>query len=144
MKRVLKIVVILIVVFGVYSFLIPRPNQSFLYRTLPELQNKTAGLIGTSVAFFLDPSLYYRFEMGEADFIQLMEQLALEPVSPDDYAYYRDYVFGLHQAPFWHRWWWRPVLNDRVVLFAGERRGNVLTFLFVPGKQLVFLYIQNT
>jgi hypothetical protein len=143
-KVLRKYWLIVLIAIGVPFLLYPKPNQEFLYRNIPQLKGYTPNLIGSSTAVFLDPSFFYRFSMNEQDFMQLMQQLALEPVDTSRYDYFQDTVFALHGPYFWHTWWWQPVLNEQVWLFDGYRDGNNLTFLFVPGKQRVFLYIQNT
>ena len=134
---------IALVLLGVLSLLYPRPNQGFLFRNIPELRGQTRGLIGSSTALFLDPSFYYRFEMSEAAFLQLVNQLGLEAVDTGRYKYYQDTVFALHRPYVWHNWWWKPNANSGHI-FTAWRNGNILTFVFVPTQQQVFLYIQNT
>jgi hypothetical protein len=139
-KYWLIVLIALVALFNLY----PRPSRAFLYRTIPQLNGHTQNLIGSSTTLFLDPSFYYRFSMNEQDFIQLMQQLALEPVDASRYEYFQDTVFALHGPFFWHNWWWQPVVNQQVWLFDGYQGGNNVTFLYIPEKQRVFLYIQNT
>ena len=131
------------VVLGLLFLAYPNPDKDFLFRNIPELQGKTNRLIGSSTALFLDPSFYYRFDMSETAFLQLMQQLGLETVEDSHYDYYQDTVFALHRPFFWHNWWWKPTANSGQI-FTTWRDGNILTFVFVPSKQKVFLYIQNT
>ncbi len=145
MKRfITKYLAITAATLGLLFLAYPTPDKDFLFRNLPELQGKTTKLIGSSTVLFLDPSFYYRFELNETEFLQLMQQLELEAVEDTHYTYYKDTVFDLHKPFFWHNWWWKPVLNNQTWLFEGYRNGNVLTFLYAPEKQKVLLYIQNT
>lgn len=121
----------------------PSPDQGFLFRNIPELEGKTPGLIGASTAFFLDPSLFYQFSMDESAFMQLVKQLELRELDQDSYAYYHNTILALNRPAVWHNWWWRPTVRNGKI-FVGERRGNILTFIFVSSRQQVFLYIQNT
>jgi hypothetical protein len=144
MKTIKKYRLVTAIAFGILFLAYPRPSKEFLYRNIPQLQGHAPNLIGSSSTLFLDPSFYYRFSMTEQAFMQLMQQLGLESVDASRYDYFQDTVFALHRPFFWHNWWWRPVVNDQVWLFDGYQNGNNLTFLFIPEKQQVFLYIQNT
>jgi hypothetical protein len=143
-KRIKSFFVIIVIAVILLFIFRPAPNTEFLYRNFPELQSYTENLKGSSVAFFLDPSFFYKFTATERDVGTIASQLNLEPIQNDQRTYYKEQVFGRNRPLPWHSWWWRPVIKSDTLLFSGHRNGNQLYLLHNIGTNVIYLYIQNT
>jgi hypothetical protein len=141
-KRIKSLFIIILVVVILFFILRPAPNTEFLYRNFPELQNYTQNLKGSSAAFFLDPSFFYKFTATEQDVGTIVSQLALESIPDGQRGYYQAQVFGRNKPMFWHSWWWRPTFQSDSLVFSGHRNGNQIYLLY--NTNIVYLYIQNT
>jgi hypothetical protein len=143
-KRIKSLAIIILAAAFLLSILRPAPNTEFLYRNFPELQGHTPRLKSSSVAFFLDPSFFYKFTATEQEFGEIVSQLELEPIPNDQRDYYQEYVFGRNKPLPWHSWWWRPNFTLDSLLFSGHRNGNQLYLLYDSTAHVIYLYIQNT
>jgi hypothetical protein len=143
-KRIKSLFIIILAVAFLLFILRPAPNTEFLYRNFPELQGHTPRLKGSSIAFFLDPSFFYKFTATEQEFGEIVSRLELEQIPNDQRDYYKEQVFGRNNPMPWHSWWWRPNLTSDSLLFSGHRNGNQLYLLYNSGTNVIYLYIQNT
>jgi hypothetical protein len=141
-KRVKFLAIIILAVAFLFFILRPAPNTEFLYRNFPELQGHTPKLKGSSTAFFLDPSFFYKFTATEQEFGAIASRLELEPIPNDQRDYYKEYVFGRNNPMPWHSWWWRPTITSDSLLFSGHRNGNQVYLLY--NANVIYLCIQNT
>jgi hypothetical protein len=142
-KRVKSLAILLLAVAFLLFILRPTPNTEFLYRNFPELQGYTKNLKGSSVAFFLDPSFFYKFTT-EQELGEIVSRLELESIPDDQRDYYKEYVFGKNNPMPWHSWWWQPNITSDSLMFSGHRNGNQLYLLYNAEINIIYLYIQNT
>lgn len=89
-KRIKSLAIIILVVAFLLSILRPAPNTEFLYRNFPELQGHTARLKGSSVAFFLDPSFFYKFTATEQDLGEIVSQLTRHLAKLTEVGFYKE------------------------------------------------------
>jgi hypothetical protein len=143
-KRVKSLVIIILAIAFLLFILRPAPNTEFLYRNFPELQSYTKNLKGSSIAFFLDPSFFFKFTATEQELREMVSRLELEPIPNDQRDYYKEYVFGKNNPMPWHSWWWQPSITSDSLLFSGHHNGNQLYLLYNAGTNVIYLYIQNT
>jgi hypothetical protein len=143
-KRIKSLAIIFLSVAFLLFILRPAPNTEFLYRNFPELRDYTKRFKGSSVAFFLDPSFFYKFTATEQEFGEIVSRLNLELIPTDQRDYYQEYVFGNNNPMPWHLWWWRPNFTSASLLFSGHRNGNQLYLLYDSNAKVIYLYIQNT
>lgn len=126
---------------GVVAYLAwPFPDETFLYRTLPDLRGRIVHLKGASVVAFIDPSFFYRGEMQAADVDRLIDRLALEPRSS---ASFDAKAFTRSGPLFWHAWWWAPQRVAEPRYFVGDHDGNSVYLLRDADGPTVYFYIQN-
>jgi hypothetical protein len=141
-KRIQFFSIMILVIVFLFFALRPTPNTEFLYRNFLELQPYTKNLKGSSTAFFLDPSFFYKFTATEQDLELIVSQLGLEPVPNEQHDYFKEQTFGRNKPMLWHSWWWRPAITSNSLLFSGHRGGNQVYLLY--NANVIYLYIQNT